>query len=142
MRHRVSGVLASMTNSKSTGKPFTYLRLPDPGIADFVPGAEKRNWGLRFISGLLFFIPKTNGGRYTKYKDVHSWKVEYDQRNCATQREIGLDASNQPIVCAPRGEERGYWTQFQPYITIYYDSYEAKDIAQAEFEQDWKKLNP
>ncbi len=115
---------------------FTYLQF------NCVLNHNRRSLLSRLADAWPFFRSGWNRKLSAEFRRAHNWKVEIREHDCITTREIGIDASGNPIVCAPSGSELGYWTEWHPDWTFYEDSMEATTISEAEFEEDWKKLNP
>lgn len=96
---------------------------------------------IKIIRALLFFIPDSSPEQKDLYWTVRSWKIEFDLTNNWTSREIGYDPNGIPIVWAPLRKDLGMWTD-EELILKDYDRFNPTVIAQAEFEEDWKKLHP
>ena len=54
------------------------------------------------------FIPKANPDFDTKYDDVETWFIEYDEENDYANREIGLNKDGHVIVLGPFQNNLGY----------------------------------
>ena len=67
------------------------------------------HWKVRLIKALLWFIPRSNPDNEPLYPKVKKWLLELNDDN-RPEREIGLDADNKPLFCAPNDRNFGFWT--------------------------------
>ena len=74
----------------------------------------------------------------TKYDDVETWFVEYDEENDYTNREIGLDKDGHVIVLGPFQRNLGYWVDNDYTLQNYEDHFDVQYIDKAIFEDLWR----
>jgi len=86
------------------------------------------------------FIPKANPDFDTKYDDVETWFIEYDEENDYTNREIGLDKDGHVIVLGPFQSNLGYWVDNDFTLQNYEDHFDVQYIDKAVFEELWREI--
>lgn len=83
-------------------------------------------------------IPKANPDFGTKYNDVDTWFVEYDEENDCTNREIGLNRDGHIIVKGPFNNNLGYWVDNDLSLQDYEDDFDIQYINKDVFEELWE----
>ncbi len=118
-----------------------YLFFNDPASGTTnKEGLLSRSWKEAVLSLASAIIPKANPQFEHLYEQVRCWKIEFDLTDQQTAREIGFDDKGKAIVCAPFKKDLGLWTDHELGLEDY-DRFNPTIISQAEFEEDWKKLN-
>ena len=85
-------------------------------------------------------IPKANPDFGTKYDDVETWFIEYDEENDYTNREIGLDKDGHIIVLGLFQENLGYWVDNDFTLQNYEEHFDVQYIDKTVFEDLWKEM--
>ena len=77
---------------------------------------EKTSFKEKVIGFILSHVlPNANPDFDNRYKDVVTWYIEYDDKNCCPCREVGVDLNDNAIktslsysICVPRGTQIEY----------------------------------
>ena len=115
---------------------MVYLRFNDPGSKKSIELKGSKAWDI--VDKILRkIIPLANPQFDHLLSNVAVWKIEFDEEENATWREIGFDANGAMVVAMPHGKNYGYWTD--NHLTLKdYDSFHPTVIDRTEFEKDWK----
>jgi hypothetical protein len=90
-----------------------------------------------FIAGTLLFLdPAKNPDYYGVLHRISAWLIEIGVDGLP-KREIGLDASETPILGGPSRRNQGFWrtTDF-----VYDDFTDSSHVGKDEFERAWSAL--
>ena len=83
-------------------------------------------------------IPISNPDFADKINEVSTWLIEFEGDSYYPDREVGLNAANQPIVIMPWKKNYGYWTDNNLTIKYFRSKFNSTDITKEEFEKHWK----
>ena len=96
-----------------------------------------RDWKVRLVKSLLFFIPRANPDVEEFYPLVRKWALELSDDGWP-QREVALNADGVPIFRTPEGRNTGFWTDM---AAKRFEGSELREISRGEFEQLWERAN-
>jgi len=88
-----------------------------------------RNWKVRVIEKLLFFVPRANPDTEKLYPQVRIWVLELSDEGWP-QREIGIGDNGVPLFFAPDSRNTGFWTDM---AEKKFELSELEDLAEEEF---------
>ena len=101
---------------------------------------EKTSFKEKVIGFILSHVlPNANPDFDNRYKDVVTWYIEYDDKNCCPCREVGVDLNDNAIVMAPYKKNYGYWMDTNMTIETYTNQYDIIYINKNIFENIWEK---
>lgn len=83
-------------------------------------------------------VPQANPDFHKTIGEVAFWLIEFENDSYFPNREIGLDAREQPLMIMPWRKNYGYWTDNNLVIKDFRRNFETVDISKEEFEQQWK----
>lgn len=83
-------------------------------------------------------VPQANPDFHNMIGEVAFWLIEFENDSYFPNREIGLDAREQPLMIMPWRKNYGYWTDNNLVIKDFRSNFETANISKEEFEQQWK----
>ena len=95
--------------------------------------AGMKNWRVRLLKAILFFIPRANPDHERLYPQVRFWALEMDEDGWP-QREVGLDASRKALFSAPDERNTGFWPDM---ARTQFAKSEVEAISEGAFEAFW-----
>lgn len=95
---------------------------------------EKRSFGEKFIRVVLFFIPRAIPDYEPKLHLVREWVVECGESG-EPWREVGLDATGEPVVSGPDDWNYGFWCD----TNAKREDLKGEPITREEFEEQWRR---
>ncbi|MCK8482317.1 hypothetical protein [Psychroserpens algicola] len=97
----------------------------------------EKSWKEKLISGILFFIPKSNPDYKNKMYLVKSWLIEFLETDgeLSPWREIALDENENPVFAGPDERNYGFWCD----TNMKFEDFNGKPIDKNEFERLWEK---
>lgn len=99
--------------------------------------AMMRDWRVRLVKALLFFIPRANPDNEAFYPQVKAWALELDEEGWPL-REVGLDSMGNPLFGSPDARNTGFW----PDMAIQqFRKDELQPISEAEFNALWDSVS-
>jgi len=94
----------------------------------------KRSFGEKLLRAVLFFIPRAIPDYEPKLHLVREWVVECDESG-EPWREVGLDASGEPVVSGPDDRNYGFWCD----TNARQEDLKGESISKEEFEEQWRR---
>lgn len=96
---------------------------------------EKEAKKLKWISKILFFIPKSNPSYDLQMHLVKKWLIEFVEEDgeLIPWREIALDISGNIVFAGPDKTNYGFWLD----TNMKYEDFKGEIIEKGEFEKYW-----
>ena len=93
-----------------------------------------KDWALKVIETILFFVPKANPGYEPHMHLIDRWVVEFDGDD-NPGREIGLSTSDEVVVAGPSARDYGFWCD----TNMTFKDFQGETISESEFEAYWER---
>lgn len=95
--------------------------------------ADIRDWRVRLLKTLFFFVPRANPDIEPLFPRVACWALELDTDGWPV-REIGLDCAGAPLFRSPDGRNSGFWPDM---ARQQFDLEQLEHFSESEFNQLW-----
>src|SRR5262245_1047177 len=95
----------------------------------------------RFLSALLFFIPKANPDFDALIPEVEEWQLEIDPENFLPVREIGIGRNGNVLLIMPWRENYGYWTDNNLTLAGFKERFNCSELKVEEFQKNWRAID-
>ena len=119
---------------------FVYIRFKKPkGVSPPQSGQLIRTIENAVVKILSTIIPKANPDFEHLLEKVDYWKIEFNNDENVTWREIGFDKDGVSIVAMPLAKNYGYWTD--NHLTLSdYENFDSTPLTVDEFKNDWTEF--
>lgn len=107
-------------------------------VTDHAPGPLKpETRGQKLVRRVLSAVlPHANPDFEELFDEVRTWWVEVDEVSGLPLREIGFNASRDPILAAPFRDNLGFWIDSD----MTFDSTDHENVKGADFEKLWHQF--
>lgn len=116
----------------------TYIKFVDSDTQTWQPNLPL--WKRVVKTLLIPFIPTGNPNFEDEIGNVREWLIEFKSGNQWSNREIGLDFLQQPIMIMPWRRNYGYWIDNHLLLKDFKAIFNAVEITKEEFEKYWNEF--